>query len=1096
MSGLFLAAWRLVLKRAASDRLIVGAAFVTVLLSAALLAAGPIYSEAVALSGLERTLADAPARDSGLEVSGRIPLDEAGAAGDRVERGIHEVLGSEGVAVYWSGMSDSYALPEAQGRPPKSLAVFGYYEGLPQHARLTAGSWPGKEGAVVEAALPAHAAAALGLAPGDEITLAAISDPARKVDVRLSGTYEVKDPGDAFWWGTRLETGGERTIDFTTFGPFVVDESEFAAVAGAEADLAWRTKADPSRFTVASLPALRKDVAGLEERLNEGAAREVTVDTGLVEVLDRTEHLLTVTRSGVLIPSIQLAILAGAALLFLAGLLSERRGLESAIMRSRGAGGEGVAALAVMEGALLAVPAAILAPWVAAFGLRLLNHVGPLEQIGLTLDPQVTPTAYALAALAAILCVAALAVPALRSGAVTSTVAGRGRPQPRSFFQRAGLDLVLVALALLAYWQLRRYGAPVVESVQGRLGIDPLLIAAPALGLLAGAVLALRVVPAAASVVERLAASARGMVAALGTRELARRPQRYARSALLLTLALAIGLFASAYSETWLDSQHDQADYAAAADLRVEPSQRSGSISPLELPGAYTSLTGVRSALPAYRDALDVSRSSGTTNLLALDAARAPSVVSFRGDLASKPLTAVLAPLSASRPRLANVRLPGRPTRLVMDVTVKVGRLRSDRFFFGTGARPSLSVVLRDASGLLYRLPASGFGLFGASRRVVYDLGGGPTGGQGPRYPLDLVAVETQVAPSFQVNRPVSVDIHSLRASDQPTGPLTPVDRPASGWQVNATQFQNADQPSRILRVGKEGFFALDLLSGSVTEFPSRGTVTFTAVPGRDAAVASIPAVATDRFLADTGTAVGARIPLGPNGPFLVITGTTKGFPTLASSAGGLVVDLPTYATATWMTDGTMVEPSEWWLDVDGPAAPVATRLEAPPFSSVAVVDRAARARELATDPVALGISGALYVGFAAAAIFAVIGFAVSSAISAAERRTEFAVLRSVGLSRRQLSGALALEGGLTVVLALAAGTALGVLLAWFVLPYVSLNGEGGRPFPEVVVHFPWTTAALLGGALLVALAVVVAIEIRVLAGIRLAPALRAGEDR
>ena len=172
---------------------------------------------------------------------------------------------------------------------------------------------------------------------------------------------------------------------------------------------------------------------------------------------------------------------------------------------------EGLDAMVPMEGALLAVPAAVLAPWVAVLGLRALNHVGPLAQIGLRLDPHVTATAYVLAVLAAILCVAALALPALRSGAVTSTVAGRGRPRPKSFVQRAGLDLVLVAVALVAYWQLRRYGGPVVESVQGRLGIDPLLIAAPALGLLAGAVLALRVVPAAASLVERLASSARGM---------------------------------------------------------------------------------------------------------------------------------------------------------------------------------------------------------------------------------------------------------------------------------------------------------------------------------------------------------------------------------------------------------------------------------------------------------------------------------------------------------------------------------------------------------------------------------------------------------
>ena len=83
----------------------------------------------------------------------------------------------------------------------------------------------------------------------------------------------------------------------------------------------------------------------------------------------------------------------------------------------------------------------------------------------------------------------------------------------------------------------------------------------------------------------------------------------------------------------------------------------------------------------------------------------------------------------------------------------------------------------------------------------------------------------------------------------------------------------------------------------------------------------------------------------------------------MPGSAGGVVVDLPTYAAAEWRTDGTILEPTEWWLDVDGPAAPVAARLAAPPYSSDVVVDRAARARALSTDPVALGISGALMQG-------------------------------------------------------------------------------------------------------------------------------------
>ena len=92
------------------------------------------------------------------------------------------------------------------------------------------------------------------------IALTAIGDPTRKVDVRLTGTYRVDDPRDPFWWGHRLETGGERTIDFTTYGPFVVTEDAFAPVAGAEANLAWRAALSPSRITVASLPGLREDV--------------------------------------------------------------------------------------------------------------------------------------------------------------------------------------------------------------------------------------------------------------------------------------------------------------------------------------------------------------------------------------------------------------------------------------------------------------------------------------------------------------------------------------------------------------------------------------------------------------------------------------------------------------------------------------------------------------------------------------------------------------------------------------------------------------------------------------------------------------------
>ena len=126
----------------------------------------------------------------------------------------------------------------------------------------------------------------------------------------------------------------------------------------------------------------------------------------------------------------------------------------------------------------------------------------------------------------------------------------------------------------LGLWQLRHYGAPLTRSVQGTLGLDPLLVATPAIGLLAGGVAALRLVPLLAQLAERATTRRRGLVPALGARQLARRPLRYTRAALLLMLAMAMGVFAVCYTATWSASQRDQASFQVGADVRVQPGRQ------------------------------------------------------------------------------------------------------------------------------------------------------------------------------------------------------------------------------------------------------------------------------------------------------------------------------------------------------------------------------------------------------------------------------------------------------------------------------------------------------------------------------------------
>jgi ABC-type antimicrobial peptide transport system permease subunit len=138
---------------------------------------------------------------------------------------------------------------------------------------------------------------------------------------------------------------------------------------------------------------------------------------------------------------------------------------------------------------------------------------------------------------------------------------------------------------------------------------------------------------------------------------------------------------------------------------------------------------------------------------------------------------------------------------------------------------------------------------------------------------------------------------------------------------------------------------------------------------------------------------------------------------------------------------------------------------------------------------------GALSLGFVVALVFAVIGLAVSAAVSARQRRTEFALLRALGLSSDQLSRWLWLENGSVVAISLLFGTALGLLLGWVVLPFVTVTQSAAVPFPPVVVEIPWSSILILEVVCSAALLAVLAGLGRVMRRTGLGSVLRMGED-
>ena len=230
----------------------------------------------------------------------------------------------------------------------------------------------------------------------------------------------------------------------------------------------------------------------------------------------------------------------------------------------------------------------------------------------------------------------------------------------------------------------------------------------------------------------------------------------------------------------------------------------------------------------------------------------------------------------------------------------------------------------------------------------------------------------------------------------------------------------------------------------------------------------------------------------GQNGSW--ITAAVDSFPTTDAQQPLVIGDLATLELMRFAVGRQINLPSEWWLQAeDGQSDAVAATVLGAPLTAISADTLDERTRVLSADPVALGIIGALSVGFVVAALFAVIGLAISAAVSARQRRTEFALLRALGLSGRELSGWLWLENTAVVTVSLAAGTAMGLVIGWVVLPFVTVTQAGENPFPPVLLEVPWGAIALLELLAIGALGITVVLLSRVLRRFGIGSALRMG---
>ncbi|WP_406515809.1 ABC transporter permease [Streptomyces sp. NBC_00873] len=1081
--------------RVRAHRLLLTAAVLAVLLTTSVLAALTAFSGSIGDAALRHTLTHRSAASASLVIFAQVAREQQGAADATARKAARETFDGLPVTVRKLEASGAYALPRSLQAPAArrgnpDLTRFASLD--PSRVRLTAGRMPGagsgKSGGPIEVALPSAVADVLKLKPGARLTLTSrLADDTRQ-PVLITGLYEAADQADPYWQLDELGGRGVRKVFFTTYGPLLTDPAVLASGRISTREMSWLASADFRTVTTDRIDTLRTTATKGPKALLAAPAFKggASAQTSLPTVLDQIDRALLVSRSTLMIVAVQLVLLAGYALLLVARLLSTERGGETELLRARGGSRGRITSLAAIEALLLALPAAVIAPLLAGPLTRLLADRSELTRIGLRLDEGATGTVWLVAAAVALACALAVVAPAL---AASAGVRSRSRAAALPGPVRAGADIGLLLIAAVAYWQLdRQTGSGALSGDrEGGLGIDPLLVTAPALLLLAGTVLTLRLLPPAARLAERRAAGGRGLSTALAGWQLSRRPLRGAGPVLLLVLSAAMGMLAIGQSASWDRSQGDQADFRTGASVRMTSDFNSD---PTKA-GRYAELPGVREAAPAFRTAVDLS-GDRTADVVALDTAHADERMLMRGDLADGPADGLFGSIAPPKSARAGLLLPkgGREIRFDLRIAVASAPHRASP----SGMAPQVTVELEDRYGIPYRVL----------------LGSVPADGRAHPQSLAVAAAGEFAVTGFELNgsQPVDRDeTHRVAVSRLRTVTTDGTEQPVSvptGFRWQGASLLNETQPRGAVdaAASDQNPLTVGYNTGSVPAeevvYGGAPILTVRVVAARAEAPA-LRAVATDTYLKASGAKVGqdvdvtlagetVRVKIVRSVRQLPTTGLGAATTTAAAEAyrlrdgGALLLDLKALSQVLADRPNAVLTATEWWLSTDpGQAGKAAAALrEQPDTDPAQVLVRDEVAQDLLGDPLGVGPQSALLAVAVVAAALAAAGFAVSAVGSQRERSAEFALLRALGAPRRGLARMLAAEQGVLIAIALLVGFALGAVLTRAVVPLIVLTGQAAQPVPPVLVQLPaGQVAALLAGVAALPLLIVAALALR-----------------
>ena len=490
------------------------------LLATTLLAAAPIYADAMTDVGLrfrlERSLDEPRERVPHLYADGLRLADPVQLAQARALREVTEArVGWLGDALLVEQRSDPLTLDFAAGGDARApwRARLVHLDGYESHVSVVDGRLPSP--GTAEVVLPDSYRSVVATGDRVRLTARALNDCRRvpgsedenvaadevrcqpstfartTTEAEIVGFVRLDDPADLRWQlfeDRELAPGGSaQPDDGAQWMPLLTSGDYFnGALTERMPELLSRYRvgivADADGLAVRDVPRALDDLAAWPDDASEGLGLAIGGRIEFAGALARFRNASTFSQVPLLLLLLQVAGVVAFYIVVLASLVRERQADEVAVYRGRGAGAAQLLGLSLVEGLLIAVPAALLGPVLARLAVGALGYTPAFSAItgGEALPASAGEDAFLLAAGGAALALAAMLLPTI--GAVRRAVADarreQARPPERGWFRRYHLDLALVALAALLFWQLERRGAVFDPESVGGLAGRP---AAPAL---------------------------------------------------------------------------------------------------------------------------------------------------------------------------------------------------------------------------------------------------------------------------------------------------------------------------------------------------------------------------------------------------------------------------------------------------------------------------------------------------------------------------------------------------------------------------------------------------------------------------------------